>query len=302
MKYKSMIYRLLTFFTFFSIAVVSSAQDATGAKSTRGILDLLYENIILIIGAAVIIAAFAAIILLFNMMLRLQEMRMLQEKGIDVMEKEKSVEKESWLSAFYKKITGTVPLEEEEDILFDHEYDGIRELDNNLPPWWTAMFYITIVFAVVYLGYYQFSDYGLSPHEEYAQEMEYAEQSVLAYLAKQADQVDETNVEIVEDEVFIAAGKDIFDKNCVACHNPQGGGIKGLGPNLTDEYWLHGGGIKNVFKTIKYGVVEKGMQSWKEMLPPTAIHQVANYILTLQGTNPTNGLEPQGEVYKEEES
>ena len=296
-----MIYRLFISVTFLSFAFTSSAQNAVSkAKEASGILDLFFENIIIIMGAVVVIAAFTAIIFLFNMLLKLQEIRMLQEQGIDVSVKAETVQKESWLSAFYKKLTGTRPIEEEEDILFDHEYDGIRELDNSLPPWWLALFYISIVNAVLYVGYYHFSDYGLSQQEEYVQEMEYAEQAKLAFLAKQANAIDETNVEVVTDEAHIAAGKDIFMKNCVACHGNLGEGNT-IGPNLTDEYWINGGGIKNVFKTVKYGVVEKGMQSWKEMMPPSAMHQVSNYILTLQGTNPPNPKEPQGEVYTEEE-
>ncbi len=294
-----MIYRLFVILSILFSAVLSHAQEAASAPkaASRGIMELFYENIILVIGVIVIISAFGTIIYLFNVLLKLQENRMLQEKGISI-EKVSVEQKESWLSAFYKKITGTIPLEKEEEILFDHSYDGIRELDNSLPPWWTALFYITIAFAVVYLGYYEFSDYGLDPQEEYAQEMEYAEQAQLAFLAKQANKIDETNVDIVTDEAFLAAGKNIFLKNCVACHGTLGEG-NAVGPNLTDEYWVHGGGITNVFKTIKYGVVEKGMQSWKEMLPPAAMHQVANYILTLQGTNPPNAKEPQGEIYKE---
>ncbi len=294
-----MIYRLFTIIVFLFSAFITNAQEAaSGPKSPRGIMELLYENIILILGAIVVIAAFGTIIYLFNVLMRLQEIRMLKEQGIEVVEKVAVEQKDSWLLAFYKKMAGTIPLEKEEDILFDHSYDGIRELDNSLPPWWLAMFYITIIFAVVYIGYYELSDYGLNQQQEYAQEMEYAEQAKMAFLAKQANKIDETTVEIVEDEAFIAAGKDIFDKNCVACHGTLGEGNT-IGPNMTDEYWIHGGSIKDVFKTIKYGVVEKGMQSWKEMLPPAAMHQVAMYILTLQGTNPPNAKEPQGEIYNE---
>ena len=251
-----MIYRLFTIFSFLFFAFASNAQGAASSPKNRDFLELVYENIILIMGIVVVIAAFTVIIFLFNMLLQLQEIRMLQEKGIEVKETA-DIQKESWLSSFYKKITGTIPIEKEEDILFDHEYDGIRELDNNLPPWWTALFYITIVFAVVYLGIYMFSDYGLNPHQEYAQEMEYAEQAKLAFLAKQANQIDENSVVLLADEASLAAGKDIFDKNCVACHGPLGEGNT-IGPNMTDEYWIHGGGIKNLFKTIKYGVPEKG--------------------------------------------
>jgi len=294
-----MIYRLLTSFLLLFFAFFSNAQNAASSPKTRGFLELVFENIILIMGIVVVIAAFTAIIFLFNMLLQLQEIRMLKEQGIEVVEDVEST-KESWLSSFYKKITGTIPMEKEEDILFDHEYDGIRELDNNLPPWWTALFYITIIFAVVYLGIYMFSDIGLSPQQEYAQEMEYAEQTKLAFLAKQANQIDENSVVVLEDEASITAGKDIFDKNCVACHGPLGEGNT-IGPNMTDEYWINGGGIKNLFKTIKYGVPEKGMQSWKEMLPPVAMQQVASYILTLQGTNPPNAKEAQGEIWTEAE-
>lgn len=295
-----MIYRLFTTLAILFAALFSNAQEAAAPKGSRGFLELMYENIILILGAIAIVAAFGTIIHLFNVLLQLQKIRMLQEQGIEVMEKAGLVQKESWWSAFYRKITGTIPLEKEKDILFDHSYDGIRELDNSLPPWWTALFYITIIFAVVYIGYYHFSDYGLDPHQEYAQELEFAEQAKLAFLAKQGSMIDETNADVVTDEAFIAAGKDIFTKNCVPCHGSLGEGNT-IGPNLTDEYWINGGGIKNVFKTIKYGVQEKGMQPWKEMLPPVAIHQVANYILTLKGTNPPNAKEPQGEIYKEEE-
>jgi cytochrome c oxidase cbb3-type subunit III len=301
MKYKSMIYRLFTFLTFLFSAAISNAQEAVSSPNAqKGIMDLLFENIILVLGVVVVIAAFGTVIYLFNVLLQLQKTRMMKEQGVEIVEKAELVEKESWVSTLYEKLTGTKPIEEEEDILFDHEYDGIRELDNSLPPWWLALFYITIAFAVVYIGYYELSDYGLNPDQEYAQEMEYAEQAQLALLAKQANKIDETNVEIVEDAAFISAGKSIFDKSCIACHGMLGEGNV-VGPNLTDEYWIHGGGIKNVFKTIKYGVVEKGMQSWKDMLSPEAMHQVANYILTLQGTNPPNQRDPQGDIWKSEE-
>lgn len=296
MKNKSIISRLFATSVFLFSVLAVSAQGAAKGGSSRGILEFLYQNIILLLGVAAILAAFGTIIYLFNMLLRLQENRMLQEQGIEAV-KTTAAPTTSWLAAFYDKLTGTVPLEKEKDILFDHSYDGIRELDNSLPPWWLALFYITIVFAVVYIGYYHFSDYGKDQYEIYEQDIANAEQAKLAFLAKQANQIDETTAEVVTDEDFIAVGKDIFMKNCVACHGNNGEGNT-IGPNLTDEYWIHGGSIKDVFKTVKYGVVQKGMQSWKEVLPPTAIHQVSNYILTLQGTNPPNAKAPEGDLYK----
>ncbi len=295
-----MINRLFIILNFLFFAVICNAQEAGSSSTNSGVLDFFYENIILLMGIVVVVAAFAAIIFLFNMMLQIQKNRLMEEQGVDFVESKEVAKKESWLSNFYKNITGTRPIEEEEDILFDHEYDGIRELDNSLPPWWTALFYVTIIFAVVYIGYYHFTDYGLDPHQEYAQEMEIAEKAKLAFLATQSNLVDETNAEFVEDDAFIAAGKTIYDKNCVACHGALGEGNV-IGPNMTDEYWIHGGGMKNIFKTVKYGVIEKGMQAWQEMLSPVAIHQVSSYIMTLEGTNPPNAKEPQGEIWKESE-
>jgi cytochrome c oxidase cbb3-type subunit 3 len=92
-------------------------------------------------------------------------------------------------------------------------------------------------------------------------------------------------------------GKATFEKLCSACHRADAGGQ--VGPNLTDEYWIHGGGIHNVFKTITYGVPDKGMLSWKSQLTPKQIQQVASYILSLKGSNPAGGKEPQGDKWVE---
>ena len=180
--------------------------------------------------------------------------------------------------------------------MLDHNYDGIRELDNILPPWWVGLFYATILIGVVYFSYYHISDKGLSSSEQYVVEMEEAEAAVKAYLAKQADQVDETNVELLLDEDQLALGESIFMNKCAVCHQADGGG--GVGPNLTDEYWLHGGDIKDVFTTIKYGVPEKGMISWKSQLRAGDMQRVASYILTLVGTTPAAPKAPEGDLYE----
>jgi cytochrome c oxidase cbb3-type subunit 3 len=155
------------------------------------------------------------------------------------------------------------------------------------------MFYITIAFAGVYMTYYHFSGTGLSSAELYEQEMEEAEANIQAYLARQESPVDENSVEVLTDENQLAMGKTLYETNCVACHGYLGEG--GVGPNLTDEYWIHGGTINDIFKTIKYGVPEKGMISWQAQLRPKDMQQVSSYIMTLVGTNPPNGKEPQGE-------
>jgi cytochrome c oxidase cbb3-type subunit 3 len=198
------------------------------------------------------------------------------------------------------RLTRTVRVEQEEDILMHHEYDGIRELDNVLPPWWLWLFYGTIVWSVVYIFNVHISGTWLHQSDEYEQEMAQARADVEAYLAKAAASVDENSVTAMTDAGALAAGKVTFVTYCKACHGENGEG-NAVGPNLTDAYWLHGGDIRNVFTTIKYGVVEKGMQSWKKDLKPAEIQQVASYILSLQGSNPANAKAPQGELWKEAE-
>ncbi|MEM6263145.1 MAG: cbb3-type cytochrome c oxidase N-terminal domain-containing protein [Bacteroidota bacterium] len=195
------------------------------------------------------------------------------------------------------KLTDYVPIEKEADIDMGHEYDGIRELDNNLPPWWKYGFYVSIVFAFIYMWYFHFSDNDWSSVKEWEAEMAQAEVEREAYLAKMGDMIDETNV-IMADEAGIADGQTIYMEKCVACHGAMGEG--GVGPNLTDDYWLHGGDIKEVFATIKYGVPAKGMIPWEAELRPPQLQAVASYIKTLYGTNPPNAKEPQGELYAPE--
>jgi len=185
----------------------------------------------------------------------------------------------------------------EDELLSTHEYDGIRELDNNLPPWWVAMFYGTIVFGIIYLLNYHLLNTGDLQEKEYNIEMATAAEQKKKLEDAGLAGINENSVTLVKDKVQLEKGSTIFSQNCAACHGKSAEG--GVGPNLTDEYWLHGGGIKNVFKTVKYGVPEKGMIPWQNQLKPEQIQEVASYILSLQGSNPANGKAPQGEVYKE---
>lgn len=277
-------------------AVVMQAQ-ATAAVGGQAGNSSFYDNLLAYgltaIAGVVLISALFALVSVLNTMVKVQQIKIYKEQGIELPEETAKAPGESLWSRLYKKLTQVVPVEKEEDILFDHEYDGIRELDNSLPPWWVYMFYITIIFAGVYMTYYHFTDAGLSQEEAYQKEMEQAEEAVQAYLARQASSVDETNVEMLEDDNQIAMGKTLFETNCAACHGMMGEG--GVGPNLTDEYWIHGGTIKDVFRTIKYGVPEKGMIAWQAQMRPKDMHQVSSYIMTLVGTNPPNAKEPQGE-------
>jgi len=262
--------------------------------------DLL-ANGMLLLAAVVIIAAFGVLLHLLNTMVKIQELRIMAEKGIAPELKKKEATPFSlsdFLKKQYKSWTNVVPIEKEKDVMLDHNYDGIRELDNSLPPWWTALFYITIVFSLAYMVYYHWGGNGPSSAQEYEMQMASAQEEVKAYRASLGQVLDETNVVLVTDPGALDLGKTLYNTHCVACHGLQGEG--GVGPNFTDEYWLHGGGIKNVFKIIKYGVVEKGMISWQNQLRATDMQKIASYILTFQGTNPPNAKEPQGEIYVEE--
>jgi len=246
----------------------------------------------------VIVNAFLLLVLLgmiYNLNSLIKALRMTAEEEAA---EEESVSESIWTGA----LSGAVALEEEKDILMDHEYDGIMELDNKLPPWWLYMFYFTIIFGVVYLGYYQFST-GPSQLDEYNTEMALAEEQKAAFLASAANNVDESTAELLTDATSLTNGKEKFETLCIACHAQSGGSTQnppGVGPNLTDEYWLHGGGIKNIFKTIKYGVPAKGMISWEAQLSPKQIQEVASYIISLQGSNPENAKEPQGEKWTQD--
>lgn len=196
-----------------------------------------------------------------------------------------------------KALNDSVPIEQEAGIMLDHDYDGIKELDNHLPPWWTAMFYATIVFGFIYLFYYQFSETDRSQIAEYEEDMAIAKEQKDVYLAKMANMVNENNVTALADAASLSNGKNIFTQYCAACHGQAGEG--GVGPNFTDVFWIHGGGIKNVFTTVKYGVPEKGMIAWQDQMTAKDMQDVSSYILTLKGTNPPNGKAPQGDPWNE---
>jgi len=196
---------------------------------------------------------------------------------------------------FWSGLTDAVPIEREDEIMTDHEYDGIRELDNKLPPWWVWMFYLTIVFAVVYFGYYEIYKSTDMSVDEYQTEMAEAE------AAKSSEGIDETNVVLVTETENQMNGKKVFETNCVSCHLNDGGGS--IGPNLTDQYWLHGGSINDVFGVIKHGVPGKAMVSWKDLISPSDMQDVSSYILgTLNGSTPATAKAPEGELYTPKET
>jgi cytochrome c oxidase cbb3-type subunit 3 len=200
------------------------------------------------------------------------------------------------LKAFFKWFTKSTPIENEKEILLNHDYDGIKELDNRIPPWFNFLFYGTITWAVIYMLIFHVFDDGQVQTKEYNMEVQQAalERQILI---KTGAFLNEETVTQLTDAAGLNEGKEIFMKNCVSCHGQEGGGL--VGPNLTDDYWINGGGIKNIFKTIKYGVPAKGMISWQTQLDPKKMQAVASYVMSLHGTKPANAKAPEGTKWEE---
>ncbi|MGY5847643.1 cbb3-type cytochrome c oxidase N-terminal domain-containing protein [Salegentibacter sp. HM20] len=203
-----------------------------------------------------------------------------------------------WLKRWYAKMLNQKPLEQEDEIVLDHNYDGIRELDNDLPSWWLYGFYATIIFAVIYMArFHVFNDY--TQEEEYLAELAKAQEEVEAWKLANPGAIDASNVELLTDAASLEKGEGLYMTNCMACHRADGGG--GIGPNLTDEHWILGGGISNIFNTVSEGGRDgKGMVAWKSSLTPEEIAQVSSYVISLQGTNPEDAKAPEGDIWTQE--
>lgn len=198
----------------------------------------------------------------------------------------------SWWQAMKQRLTRAIPVEKEEDIMMEHSYDGIRELDNHLPPWWTWLFYGTVAWAVIYMIVYHVGGWLPLSTDEYLAEVEQIQK---LRASQSVAQIDESTLEFTAEPEFIHKGKEIFVGNCASCHRNDGGG--GIGPNLTDEYWIHGGSIRDIYAVIKNGVPEKGMISWAAILKPEEMRNAAFFIMSIRGTSPAGAKAPQGEIY-----
>ena len=170
-----------------------------------------------------------------------------------------------------------------------HSYDGIQELDNDLPPWWKWLFYLTIVFAIIYsIRLFIFHSDDLVQAREY--------EIVVDNNAKENPEASSFNVVLLTDPADIAAGKETWTKICSACHLVDGGGL--VGPNMTDNYWIHGNTVSDLYNVVTNGIIEKGMIPYKSQLSDQARLQVVSYVLTdLVGTTPANPKAPQGDKY-----
>jgi cytochrome c oxidase cbb3-type subunit 3 len=275
---------MLLLFLFLFSSPGLFAQGQSGISNQMLLLYTLTAFVFLVLITVVIITFY--VIRVINMLTESSARQQAEKAGIPY------ASSQSWWQILMHKLTRSTPVEQEADILLDHSYDGIRELDNYLPPWWKWLFYGTVVWAVIYLIVYHVA--GLLPlsNEEYMAEVEEV-QKIRA--SQEIVQIDENTLEFTAEADLINKGKEVFISNCASCHRNDGGGS--VGPNLTDEYWLHGGSVRNIYATIKNGVPEKGMISWAPILKPEEIRDAAFYIMSIQGTNPPGSKAPQGELH-----
>ncbi|MCX2742500.1 c-type cytochrome [Mangrovivirga sp. M17] len=294
MKYLSQILNkaiLIPVLAFFTVSYASAQEESEGLYET---IQNLSETE-LILGVLTLGLLVVALLVLLAVIYTLSVVKMIvREKrvkeGLPVEEKSET----TW-SSWLTKVNDAVPVEEEEEIELDHDYDGIRELDNHLPPWWKALFWVSIVWGIGYMLVYHVFDAAPLQAEEY----EIAVAEARAEAEKMANVIDESSLSFTDDPAHIENGKLVFEANCAVCHRNDMGGQ--VGPNLTDEYWIHGGSAEDIYMTIKNGVPEKGMISWEDQLTKVQIRNVTSYIHSLYDTEPDNPKEPQGEVYKYEE-
>lgn len=174
-----------------------------------------------------------------------------------------------------------------------HEYDGIQEYDNDLPRWWVNIFWLTTIFGIVYLVWTH--GFKEEQHAQLARELSELEaQRAAVSAASGAGQIgDEQLLSMSKDAAVLAKGAEIFMTKCLACHGPQGQGL--IGPNLTDNFWIHGGRPTDLLRTVTEGVPAKGMISWKTMMSGDEMNTVVAYVLSLKGSNPPNPKAPEGQ-------
>ncbi|HOY97266.1 MAG TPA: cbb3-type cytochrome c oxidase N-terminal domain-containing protein [Catalimonadaceae bacterium] len=270
---------LISFLTVLLLPLASFAEDAVG-KRDLSTEEMMMTAALTLLGFVILFLA-VLVVLLIKLKGYLSPMMAKSEEEI-LYEKQ-----DFWSNVFQLR-----PMELEKKLVMDHSYDGIQELDNPTPPWFMFLFYSTIVFAIVYGFVYHVIGDGKVMANEYVAQVKEAEIVREAYLKKFANSINENNVTLVTDKAKLAEGKTVYDNNCVACHGAKGEGK--VGPNFTDDYWMHGSGIKNIFRTVTEGVPEKGMIAWKKQLNPLQIQNVSSYIMSLKGTNPPNPKEPQG--------
>jgi cytochrome c oxidase cbb3-type subunit 3 len=274
-----------------SLPALTQAQDVTTATAPTNIGGLSATTFSLLLG---VIGVELLVIIVMSLFVR---SFLSKQKAKLVLTENAPVKEKNW-QKLWDKLNSFRPITEESNIDLGHNYDGIRELNNRLPGWWLYGFYGTILFSAFYLWRYHVSHTAPLSGEELKIALIKGEEQTKAFLAKAASNVDENTVAYIKEPAALKTAEALFKTSCKTCHGDKGEGNQ-IGPNLTDQYWIHGGNIKDIFKTIKYGYPEKGMQSWKDQYSPVQIAQLASYVKSLQGTNPPNAKEPQGELFKE---
>jgi cytochrome c oxidase cbb3-type subunit 3 len=260
----------------------------------------------------VLASCLAALIILFVSMLLLRVIKVfakeftnptpfstVEEKRLRELAAEEAAALKRLEPSLLNRLMGLKPLSDEKNLVMEHAFDGITELDNPTPRWFMALFIGSMLFAVAYLFNYEVFGFGPTQEQEYASELDQAEKDKVAFLSNPinaAAAVNENSVVLSKDAAVIKSGAALFTNRCTPCHGDHAQGI--VGPNLTDEFWLHGGTVHDVFKTIKYGVPEKGMISWEKSISAQQISDLTNYILSLQGSHPAGAKAAQGEKQK----
>lgn len=275
-------------FMFLISMGVALAQGSTNS-SNESMIWLALLGFVFVIALLVLMVA-VYLLQLLKSIVRKEGIDKAKAEGQEYVE-----EKGLWSKLDKTVLTQAVDVKDENSIILDHDYDGIRELDNHLPPWWKYLFYITIVFGVIYIGVYHVFDTMPLQEQEYNTEMALAEEAKAANISSDAIGIDESSVEFSDDPNVIANGKKVFSMNCAPCHKEDGAG--GIGPNLTDEYWVNGGSINDIFKAVKYGYPDKGMISWEPLLSSQQMSDITSFVMSLKGTNPNGAKAPQGELY-----
>lgn len=280
----------------FSLAAFSQpAENTADSFLNDPMLPLYVTGTVVLILLILVLLMTMYVVKVLNFLTREATAQNAAAQGLKVVPQHRS-----WWARFVQRMNASVPVEQESEIELDHSYDGIRELDNHLPPWWKWLFYGTMVWAVVYFIVFHVSETLPLSEEEYKMELALAEEQVRKHQASQPQSVvDENSLTYTGDAAAIEKGKAVFtNNNCGGCHRGDGGG-NSIGPNLTDEYWLHGGEIKNIFLTIKNGVVEKGMPAWGKSMSAQDVRDVTFFVMSLQGTNPPDPKGPQGDVFRQ---
>ncbi len=296
-------WRVSPWMTFLLIGITSIPSVAQETSTQKSFLDdpvnhplfpLYFVTALLFVTIILVVVVASYLVRILNVFTEEAAREKAKRQGIPY------VKPISWWARAWDEFNASVPVAKEEQIDLGHDFDGIRELDNHLPPWWKGILYGSIIWAAGYLVVYHFMGSLPLSGAEYEEEMATAAEQLRAFRASQpVATIDESTLEYNADAGILANGAKVFlSNNCQQCHRKDGGG-NAIGPNLTDTYWIHGGSIRDVFKTINTGVVEKGMPAWGKVMSPTDVRDVAFYVMSLQGSNPKEARKPQGVLFEQ---